>query len=131
MTEYVNEEIFFDTDPAKLQEEMVMKPILASGPGGQNINKTSSAIQVYHKKSGIRFKVQDSRDQFRNRQIAVERLAKKLEKINEKNKLKIMEIKRKNKVPKKPRKIKEMILKDKRMISLKKKSRKFSGEQGA
>lgn len=114
----------FDTNPLVLRDEMIMKPVLASGPGGQHINKTSSAIQVYHQKSGIRFRVQDPRDQFQNRKIAVERLAMKLEKLNEKNRLKLAENKRKNKVWKKPRKIKEMILKDKRKISEKKESRK-------
>ncbi|MGA2142715.1 MAG: peptide chain release factor-like protein [Brevinematales bacterium] len=118
----------FCTDPARLALEMIMKPVLASGPGGQHINKTSSAIQVYHPLSGIRFRVQDSRDQFQNRKTAVERLAGKLEKLNEKNRLKIAEMRRKNKIAKKPKKIKEMILKDKRKLSEKKNSRKFMEE---
>jgi protein subunit release factor B len=120
--------VLFDTDPDKVQDEMIMKPVLASGPGGQHINKTSSAIQVYHPLSGIRFKVQDSRDQFRNRKTAVERLVMKLEKLNEKNKLKAVDAGRKKKVLKKPRKLKEMILRNKKKVSDKKKSRKLPDE---
>jgi len=74
----------FDTSLEVLADEIEMKPVLASGPGGQHINKTSSAIQVYHSRSGIRFKVQDTRDQFENRKIALTRLAEKLQAKNEK-----------------------------------------------
>ncbi len=118
----------FNTDPAVLLKEMVIKPVLASGPGGQHINKTSSAIQVFHPQSGIRFRVQDSRSQFMNRETAVERLSMKLKKLNEKNKRKIEEEKRKNKVGKKPRRVKERILREKHKKSEKKKERKFSDE---
>ncbi len=102
-----------------------MKAVLASGPGGQHINKTSSAIQVYHPSSGIRFRVQDSRDQFENKKTALSRLITKLSDKNEKLKRDLEIEKRKKKINNKPEGIKEKILKDKHFQSDKKKSRKL------
>ncbi len=46
----------------------------SSGPGGQNVNKVSTAVTLRHRPSGLSVTVQDSRSQMRNRQIARERL---------------------------------------------------------
>lgn len=50
----------------------------ASGPGGQHINKTNSAIRLTHLPTGISAIAQDSPSQFRNREIALQRLIDKL-----------------------------------------------------
>ncbi|KAI0998971.1 hypothetical protein K3495_g9226 [Podosphaera aphanis] len=50
-----------------------------SGPGGQKINKTSSAVQLRHRATGLVLKVQDTRSRAQNRKIARERLALQLE----------------------------------------------------
>ncbi|MCJ1285173.1 hypothetical protein MMC26_004511 [Xylographa opegraphella] len=50
-----------------------------SGPGGQKINKTSSAVQLKHLPSGIVVKSQATRSQSQNRKIARTMLAQKLE----------------------------------------------------
>lgn len=42
----------------------------ASGPGGQHVNKTDSAVWATHLTSGIRVKVQSERSQFANRKLA-------------------------------------------------------------
>jgi peptide chain release factor 2/peptide chain release factor len=50
----------------------------ASGPGGQNVNKTSTAVRVLHRPSGITVRMADERSQQQNLRRAVERIASKL-----------------------------------------------------
>lgn len=51
----------------------------SSGPGGQHVNKVSTAVTLRHRASGISVTVQDSRSQSANRQLARERLVDALE----------------------------------------------------
>jgi peptide chain release factor len=50
----------------------------ASGPGGQHVNKTDSAVRATHLPSGISVKVQTHRSQQANKQLAVLLIEKKL-----------------------------------------------------
>ncbi|MES2321918.1 MAG: peptide chain release factor H [Pseudomonadota bacterium] len=50
----------------------------ASGPGGQHVNKTDSAIRATHLASGLSVKVQTERSQFANKKLAGQLLASKL-----------------------------------------------------
>jgi len=52
----------------------------SSGPGGQNVNKVSTAVTLRHRPSGVKVTVQDSRSQARNRFLARERLVEAIEK---------------------------------------------------
>ena len=50
------------------------EPHKSSGPGGQHVNKTMSAVRIVHPASGLSFNVSDSRSQHKNKQIALDRL---------------------------------------------------------
>jgi protein subunit release factor B len=60
-------------------EDLVEKFIRAGGPGGQNVNKTSTAVYLKHLPSGIEVKMQQERSQALNRFLARRSLADKLE----------------------------------------------------
>lgn len=54
--------------------EIGFKTTKSSGPGGQHVNKTDSAVWATHKKSGVKVFVQETRSQFQNKKLAIERL---------------------------------------------------------
>ncbi|KAK5137019.1 hypothetical protein LTR08_001028 [Meristemomyces frigidus] len=64
-------------DEAELDEAFLK----GSGPGGQKINKTSSAVQLKHGPSGIVVKCQETRSRQQNRKLARQILAEKLDHI--------------------------------------------------
>lgn len=51
----------------------------SAGPGGQNVNKVSTAVTLRHRPSGTSVTVQDSRSQAMNRKLARERLISAVE----------------------------------------------------
>ncbi len=50
----------------------------SSGPGGQNVNKTSTKVLLRHLPTGLSVTVQDTRSQAQNRALARERLLEAL-----------------------------------------------------
>jgi peptide chain release factor len=54
----------------------------ASGPGGQHVNRTESAVRVTHLPTGAQATAMEERSQHRNRKLALARLTKKLDEIN-------------------------------------------------
>jgi peptide chain release factor len=55
----------------------------SSGPGGQHVNKVSTAVRLRHRPSGITVTVQESRSQAVNRKLARERLLDAVEQARE------------------------------------------------
>src|SRR5438552_16112584 len=69
-------------DRETLEREVLVDTFRASGPGGQHVNKTESALRLTHPPSGVVVIAQDSPSQHRNREIAFRRLAERLERLN-------------------------------------------------
>ncbi|KAG4027716.1 hypothetical protein MFRU_027g00090 [Monilinia fructicola] len=66
--------------PAPIDEADFTEVFLhGSGPGGQKINKTSSAVQLKHIPTGMVLKVQATRSRTQNRKIARQMLAERIE----------------------------------------------------
>jgi protein subunit release factor A len=72
----------YSTDRALLEREVLVDVFRASGPGGQHVNKTESALRLTHPPSGVVVVVQDTRSQHRNRELAFERLIERLARLN-------------------------------------------------
>jgi peptide chain release factor 2 len=76
------------------ETDIEFKATKSGGPGGQNVNKTSSAVEITHIPTGITVTCSQERSQLQNRKKAMEILKGKLWKIVEENRLKeISEIK--------------------------------------
>ncbi|PIC33238.1 hypothetical protein B9Z55_013288 [Caenorhabditis nigoni] len=56
-------------------DSVKIEAMRASGPGGQNVNKRSTAVRMTHKETGIAVHCMDERFQHLNIQIAYKRLA--------------------------------------------------------
>ena len=79
-----------DINPADIE----MQVFRSSGAGGQHINKTSSAVRLIHKPTGIVVSCQTERSQFQNRDNCMKMLRSKLVEIKEREHLdKISDIK--------------------------------------
>lgn len=113
------------------KEEVIESFIRSSGPGGQNVNKVSSCVQLLHVPTKITVKCQKYRTQAQNREEAWELLEKAVEaKYEREYRALIDRREKKRRQNRKPSKsAKERNLADKKKHSLKKQVRRVSSDE--
>ena len=98
-TSFASLEVMPEMDGANLNieirpEDLEIDFYRASGAGGQKVNKTSSAVRLTHKPTGIVVSCQTQRSQYQNKDYAMKMLVSKLAEIKEREHLdKIEDIK--------------------------------------
>jgi len=110
--------------------DVIEKFIRSGGPGGQNVNKTSTCVYLKHLPTGLEVKCAKERSQALNRFLAWRLLAQKVEerlyKIKSERQKKIEKIRRQKR--RRSKRAKEKILQQKKIVSGKKINRKISRE---
>lgn len=66
----------------ELLRECELQTFRASGPGGQHVNKTESAVRLRHLPSGVVVTSQQERSQHRNKNLCLQKLRKKIAQLN-------------------------------------------------
>ena len=107
------------------EEDIEEKFIRSAGPGGQNVNKTSTCVYLKHIPTGIEVKCQRERSQGQNRYLARKLLAEKirasiLKKVSEE---KQYLAKKRRQARRRPKALRLRILEQKRKHSRKKELR--------
>jgi len=65
-----------------LLRECEVDTFRSSGPGGQHVNKTESAVRLRHLPSGVVVTSQQERSQHRNKSLCLQKLREKIDKLN-------------------------------------------------
>lgn len=66
-----------------LLADCVVETFRSSGPGGQNVNRRETGVRIRHRPTGIVVTCQRERSQYRNKQIALEQLRRKLQALSQ------------------------------------------------
>lgn len=72
----------FDTDLEILKKQVTVETYRSSGPGGQRKNKTETSVRIRHLPSGITVVATEHRSQSQNLKLALQRLSKRLARLN-------------------------------------------------
>jgi protein subunit release factor B len=74
--------IILPESDADLLRECEIDTFRASGPGGQHVNKTESAVRLRHVPSGVVVVSRQERSQHQNKALCLLRLRRKIEQLN-------------------------------------------------
>ncbi|MBU4128932.1 peptide chain release factor-like protein [bacterium] len=85
----MNEKRKFHTDLRSLKRETRVYLSCGRGPGGQRRNKKETCVRLRHIPSGVTVTATEHRYQARNKELAFERLQKRLTKLNKRKKPRI------------------------------------------
>jgi protein subunit release factor B len=69
-------------DDAALLDQCDVQVFHASGPGGQSVNTSDSAVRLKHRPSGVTVTCRRERSQLLNKRACLRRLRERLEKLN-------------------------------------------------
>ena len=107
------------------EEDLDESFVRSSGPGGQNVNKTSTAVLLVHRPTGITVKCQEARSQglnrFRARRLLLDRIEGKRLGALSAEQQRVAKIRRQKR--RRSRRAKEKMLANKRHQAVKKRER--------
>ena len=91
---FIRSEFIAETQlPEHDMRDIRVESMKASGPGGQHVNKTMSAIRIVHIPTGIAVTASEERSSHMNRKLALSKLAKALDDVRNKEKQRIHDMK--------------------------------------
>lgn len=82
---YIGVNFFEDVDEINVEgdgKDLKWETMRASGPGGQHVNVTNSAVKVTHIPTGITVRCEAQRNQIKNKEIALKILMAKIHALN-------------------------------------------------
>jgi len=82
LSQGVMDKITLPESDEELLRECEVETFRSSGPGGQHVNKTESAVRLRHLPSGVVVTSQEERSQHRNKAICLRKLREKVEQLN-------------------------------------------------
>jgi protein subunit release factor B len=66
----------------ELLRECLVDTFRSSGPGGQHVNKTESAVRLTHLPTGLVVTAQQERSQHRNKALCLQKLRERVARLN-------------------------------------------------